>query len=420
MKNFPHQFNDLKKLKKALLVVEQMIGTGADVGDDGEFGVQLAKAGVYTFRDKKLSIAKALRKEQKKSRANRGTEAAARDIQQFFELAGLIAPTPDASHYKIAALGNLLLLASDQQKEHAVWRSAMHDLALTDSNGNTSHPYQILLRLVNDVPGLETAKLMLALAATDDSEETYKKLKKLATQNVAKIAKKIGATPASARNAVKILPAIARQLGDIAESANKTHPSHQVAHATEDGISEETVIPTKVVLKTAKDLPKISAAEIAKQPVTSNSDSVIVDLADAIKVRKERTKNHQSAVQSIANVLEKDGYALCENPWDCLAIKNGVKPILVEVKTLDGSASDERNQAQRALAQLKSYLFFDAPEDIANSNPSLVAAFAGTPSKSITEFLKANGIISIWLSNGKWIFYSDGALSDFTPAGVPA
>ena len=80
MKNFPHQFNNLSKLRAALKAIEAIIEQGDDVDSDEVLGKELAKTGVYTFRDKKLGVEQALALEKKKARASRGTETAARDI----------------------------------------------------------------------------------------------------------------------------------------------------------------------------------------------------------------------------------------------------------------------------------------------------------------------------------------------------
>ncbi|MBI4707640.1 MAG: hypothetical protein HY761_06920 [Candidatus Omnitrophica bacterium] len=55
MKNFPHQFNDIEKLFNALSVAKQLIDSNTLLADEN-FGKQLTRKGIYTYRDKNLSI----------------------------------------------------------------------------------------------------------------------------------------------------------------------------------------------------------------------------------------------------------------------------------------------------------------------------------------------------------------------------
>ena len=51
MKNFPHQINQLPRLRRALQVFVRLIDARESVIDDGVVGDALADAGVYTFRN---------------------------------------------------------------------------------------------------------------------------------------------------------------------------------------------------------------------------------------------------------------------------------------------------------------------------------------------------------------------------------
>lgn len=42
MRNFPHQVNQIHKIKGALQVASQLIAEGRDVGDDGVLGYAVA------------------------------------------------------------------------------------------------------------------------------------------------------------------------------------------------------------------------------------------------------------------------------------------------------------------------------------------------------------------------------------------
>lgn len=94
MKNFPHQFNDLTKLFNALAVARQLINNGTPLTDEN-FGELLTRGGIYTYRDRTLSIDEFLAAEAQKPAANRGYLTVSRDIRRFFELMGFISVFPD-------------------------------------------------------------------------------------------------------------------------------------------------------------------------------------------------------------------------------------------------------------------------------------------------------------------------------------
>ena len=67
MKNFPHQFNDLEKLLNALSVARQLIDNNTPLTDEN-FGEQLTREGIYTYRNKTLSIDQFLQREKQKAK----------------------------------------------------------------------------------------------------------------------------------------------------------------------------------------------------------------------------------------------------------------------------------------------------------------------------------------------------------------
>ena len=167
MKNFPHQFNDLNKLFNALVVARQLIENDTPLADEN-FGKQLAREGIYTYRNKTLSIGQYLEREQKKPASNRGYLTVSRDIRRFFELLGFIIVFPDKKARLSPAAKQLLGTEStDLRKE--LWKNAMLQLGLEGTGGEISHPYRILLKIVNTFPGIETPKLMMALEAENES-----------------------------------------------------------------------------------------------------------------------------------------------------------------------------------------------------------------------------------------------------------
>jgi hypothetical protein len=211
LKNFPHQINDLDKLTRALRVAHELINAGEEFDDDGVFGKALAHAGVYSFRNKALSVAENIAVESGKPLGNQGFRTAARDIRRFLSLADLIRPD-----FTLTQRGRAILEATDVGSRNKEWREAMLQLGL----GN-SHPYSIMLRLVADRPGIESSKLLLALEAQDDGAKEYARILALSDLTFSQIVAALHISEANARNAVKILPGIAEQTGDLIRNGTR-------------------------------------------------------------------------------------------------------------------------------------------------------------------------------------------------------
>lgn len=214
MKNFPHQINEISKLVAALGVYKELLEKGADPADDGIFGYALATALVYRFRNQSdvspAALADRIEREKQKQAQNQGARTAARDIRRLFELSHFIDP------HGITQMGQNILDAGSDTKNPIVqhlWRNAMQDIVISSSTGQKSHPYQVLLNIVKARPQISGDKLALALEAEDDSSQELQRVLRIAdSQNWIDL---INCSPSQRRNAIKILPSIARQIGDI-------------------------------------------------------------------------------------------------------------------------------------------------------------------------------------------------------------
>lgn len=409
MKNFPHQFADIERLTEALRTAQATISSGKDFGRDDVFGPELARSGVYTFRAGD-DLEANLKAEVLKPRASRGTETAAREMRRFLVLSGFLEFDEASDTFSVTPRGVELLSANIPAVVKALWRDAMLALSLEDAEGNKSHPYRILLRLVADNPGIETFKLMLAFECRDDSEDEYERIVSLIGHDFEHMISLLGVGESKARNAVKILPSIADQVGDIHRESGKSYPLATLEIA-EDGIDTAKNSAKKKSAPSSgkKVTKKVSAGSIASNPDFSNGDgaSSTFDLSGAIELRKRRTKQHQSVVRGLASALEANAYDLFEDPFDCLAKKAG-KVILFEIKTLDGSPSDERRQGEKALGQVMGYRHFDLPAEVGEKSVYLSIVFSQKPSEAMLRFLSKNGVIPVWLGSGEEFIAIDG------------
>lgn len=419
MKNFPHQFADVHRLTDALRAASDTINAGLDFARDDVFGPELARSGVYTFRgggDLETNLAA----EALKPRASRGTETAAREMRRFLVLAGFISQDPIAGTYELTAKGAELLASDNVTVTNALWREAMLGLVLEDGEGNLSHPYRIMLRLVGDNPGIENFNLMLAFESKDDSEAEYERISGLLGLSFEELIDAVGVGEPKARNAVKILPSIAGQVGDLHRESGRSYPAASIE------IAEDSIEPISVKSKKKKSAPasgkrvtkEVNSGTIATTPEFSDGDSdeTMVDLSGAIELRKRRTKLHHEVVKKFAERMEGEGFRLFEDPFDCLATKDSTS-LLIEVKTLDGSPSDERRQSEKALGQIKGYAHFDLPSEINPMDTVQIILFSQKPREATLEFLLASGIVPMWWNSHDSfeLLNSDGDVVEFDP-----
>lgn len=398
MKNFPHQFNDLEKLFNALAVARQLIIKQTPLTDEN-FGEQLTREGIYTYRDKSLSIDEFLAKEQEKPASNRGYLTVSRDIRRFFELLGFITVFHDKTA-KLSPAANQLLLTKSESERKEVWKNALLQLGLEGTDGEVSHPYRILLKLVNKFQGIETPKLMLALEAENDSEEEFERISNLAQLPIAQIISDTGTSESMAANAVKILPGIAEQLGDIERVNSRAYPVGQLV-ITEDEITTEEQ-PTRKAKATYRET---DLEGIAKDPNLNAVTSVSIDLAEAIRIRQRRLAEHQEIVRLLAELNARHGFKLYEGKFDCLAIK-GDKALLYEVKTILPTASDEEKQTVKGVGQLKYYKFSIVHKEMGYTKINELLVFSSKPDNGIIEFCSAENILVVWRDGDNFQIYN--------------
>lgn len=399
MKNFPHQFNNLDKLYNSLRVIRELINANAPLTDEN-FGEKLTREGIYTYRDQELTIDQFLASEQQKPAANRGYLTVARDIRRFFELLGFITVFPN----KIANISPTALQLSEEESAEArkaLWKNALLQLSLEGADGEVSHPYRILLKIVRLFPGIETSKLMLALEAQNDSDEEFERISSLVPLSLAEIIEVTGTSKYMAANAVKILPGIAEQLDDIERRNNRAYVIAEVV-ITEDEISTEEAEspdPIRVAYRPT------TVASIARDPQLNAIASASVDLTEAIRLRQRRLAEHQELVRALGAIVSASGFSLFEGKFDCLGVKNN-RGLLFEVKTLSGSLADEERQTVKGVGQLKFYDFSIVQGQMNLSNTIAFMAYSRRPSNRIIQFCQSENIRVIWKDGDEFVLYN--------------
>jgi len=415
MKNFPHQFNELEKLFEAFVVAKQLIDSNTPLTDEN-FGERLTREGIYTYRDKTLSIDQFLQREKQKPKASRGYLTVSRDIRRFLELLVFIVVLDGNKNSRVTTTGKQFLTATSVEKARQLWKNALLQLGLEGTDGEISHPYRILLKIVNTFPGIETPKLMLALEAENDSEEEFERISALANLSIDKIIQETGTSAAMAANAVKILPGIAEQLNDIERISSRAYPIGHIIITEDEIFTEENPdVPTKERVT----FRKVSSGNIAKDPTTNVISSVSIDLSDAIKTRQKRLAEHQEIVRLLAILNEKCGFQLFEGKFDCLGIK-GDTVLLYEIKTILERANDQEKQTVKGVGQLKYYKFSIVEQQMGLSDIREILVFSTKPDTGMIEFCTAENIAVIWREDCSFKIFNiqTGKDESFDPDGL--
>lgn len=409
MYNFPHQINDLVKLRRALGVFHTLQTEGSNPNDDEVTGIAMAVAGVYAFRDKTADLSELLRREAGKPRGSQGTQTFARDVRRFFLLTGLLIRNLDGG-LELSEIGRHLLgLQPGSIAENLVWRTVLLNMALIGDSEHVLHPYKALLRLVGARPGLDAARLALALEAKDDSEEEFQRVLELAdTTDWGGAIESLGISKSMARNATKILPALARQLGDLeAEGGHYRIATAPRGHARRSGRDTATGIAPSAHGRSRHQHRRVDVNSIAREPKVGArppDEDEFTDPAVTAERRHERLARHETLVRSMATRMAEVGYEFLEDPYDILGTRARTPSLLVEVKTLGGSDADEVAQVRAALSQLLYYEDLDVPSDLREHGLARVAFLEHEPTESHVAFLESHGIVTVWL-------HQDGSFS---------
>lgn len=414
MKNIPHQFNSIDKYFSALETVKQLIEEETPLRDEN-LGEQLLRNGVINPGRVGQSIEEYLEEQSQKTPSNRGYHTAARETIKFFKLIGFLVVYDNKSG-ELTPRAIQLLSLNNPNARKLLWRDSFMQFGVEGVDGEISHPYRILLKLTQDKPGIETSKLMLALEAENDSQEEYERILALSELELQSILEEINISEHQARNAVKILPSFAVQLGDIRKQGNYTYPIGHIS-ITEDEISTE--IPDEVT--TEEGIPysqyrQVTSENIARDPIFNEISSVSIDLTESIRIRQNRLSEHQEIVRQLALFCEQNGFQLFEGKFDCLSTLED-SAIVFEVKTILPSMSDQEKQTVKGVGQLKYYKFSIIQRQMGFENIREILVYSQKPNDSLIEFCLSENLSTVWLDEGTFKVYNpeDNLVIDFEP-----
>jgi len=211
---------------------------------------------------------------------------------------------------------------------------------------------------------------------------------------------RVGVSKNNWDNAKKVFPSFAEQLNDVIKNGQSFILADGPGRALDltVPIPEAREVRTRVprnarrvtvdTIGRAGTGPETESDEV-EIPATIDADA----LANGIRLRRDRLRRHNLIVQEVAGRLQDA--ALFDDPFDLLAIFQDIG-ILVEVKTLDGTASDERDRVRDALSQLLYYeAFVTVPFD-GEYGIRKIACFESQISLEHQDWLNKMDIGVIW------------------------
>lgn len=409
MKGFPNQVAELPKLITAMSVLTSLVDGRRDAKNDGVFGEELVRTGVAGTGHTPMPVENYLALQRLKDTSSQSFRTTARGLRELFRLFNFI----DDSQERILAtpLGRRAASFAGREldaEQINFWRGVVSNMPHTGRDGATSHPYQVLLRLVGRVPQITRAKCALALEAVDDSQRELDRIVRLAALDEEEIRRRIGVTKSNWDNAKKVLPRIAEQLEDIIRTGETyvlaDSPGRAGAGPAIEGggtIGRRTNQPRAPRSSRSVTPETIAIAGIADKvegpELPPDLDPVRAE--QARRIRLQRLARHNTIVRRLATQISRQAERIYENPFDVLAILRHVG-ILAEVKTLDGTPEDERERVQECLAQLLYYEAFVTPPDAREVTIHKVACFEGQISTEHAQWLNRSNIGVIWAVGG--------------------
>ena len=424
MKGFPNQVAELSKLATGMQCLTRLVDGGSNAKDDRVFGEALVRAGVAGTGHTPTPVEAYIRQQLTKAPSRQSFRTTARGLRELYRLMRFIDDAGPEVHVTELGRRAAAFAGSPMDTEQiAFWRRVIRNITHSDING-TSHPYQVLLRLVARKPGITRAKCALALEAATDSPEELDRIVELASLSEDRIRSRIHVTESNWDNAKKVLPKFAEQLGDVI----RTGQSYVIADApgrADAGAAVAPIRPSKSVAaqrtvgaRAPRSSREVTPDTIARAGTAEESDEVEVPPIDvdpaaaaaAIRLRMDRLRRHNLLVQKFAARLKAAGARIYEVPFDILGL---IPPrgILVEVKTLDGTDEDERERVRDALSQLLYYEAFVTRPIAGEALIRKIACFERAISDPHRAWLNGQAIATIWTENGA--FVGDALASDF-------
>ena len=255
------------------------------------------------------------------------------------------------------------------------------------------------------------------MCARSRSSQQYKeeleRIVSLSDKEEADIIEEIGVSGSNWDNAKKVLPRFAEQLEDVIRTGAQdgTHvladaPGRAKATGPAAAVERRQAGPqTTSAPRAPRSSREVTPNTIGMAGIAEKFDEVPLPppgdpqtMARAIAARIDRLRRHNLIVRKFAGLMSDAGAVLYEDPFDILSLSDGLG-ILVEVKTLDGTAADERDRVREAFGQVLYYQGFLAAAVIGEATVSKIACFENKVSVQHHRWLNDHGVAVVWKNN---------------------
>ena len=406
IKNFPHQYNDLSKIRATAEQYAALQAGGADTTDDGEFGYALARARVYRFRDLNYDapadeVARALEvriaQESGKPQQSQGARTAAREMRRTLRALGWI----DERGEMTEEGERILKTRQGSEDEQLMVQVSLMKVTVQDAEGRISHPLQILLQLIEDFRFPSRSGMELALVARDDTLSEYRRISRLAVLAPEERRQALGATEYQMANAVKILPAFLLQAGLVTQDGSGHYVTTTAGRALLKRTAEQGGVAFASPNSGGRAGNRQARRRLTSRPAAKRVEEIGQDRllgmqngaplspeeqAEARGLLMERTRRHQELVRKLAR-YGQDAEAF-ENPlaYDLLFVPRdpNLPAQLWEAKTIDGDAPA---QVRNAVGQLHYYEHFHVRPHWADREVLKAAAFDEDPGEELVAYM---------------------------------
>lgn len=406
MKGFPNQVSDLEVLSLAIKITDEIQTQGKNPKNDDVLGEALIRGRVLGTGHTNIPIDEYLAKQRAKNLSDQSHRTRARGLRELFRVLELIEDT--GSGIELTDYGHQISSFAGKDLDGnalRVWRMVVRNMTHDGGDEETSHPYQVLLRLIARKPGIRRSKCALALEARNDSETELNRITGLADMSEFEIRNHLGITQSNWDNAKKILPSFAEQLGDVDRKNMQTLYIADTLSSPKAQVNEPQPT-TELGLRPPRSSSQVTSESIATTGITSEWDEAdeLIGAPDIERLRisretiRDRLRRHNLIVRALADQIGS-GAELYENPFDCLACFTNTA-LLIEVKSLDGTAPDEAKRVREALAQLLYYESFVTQPVTASQVIILVAGFEHRPSSEHITWLECKDVAVIWQITG--------------------
>jgi len=417
VKGFPNQVSDLAKLAVAIQCLARLVDSSEQARDDGVLGQALVRAGVAGTGHRPMPVEDYIRQQLENTPDRQSFRTTARGLRELFRILGFIDDSGEVVHVTDLGRRAAAFAGSETNEEQiSFWRRAIRNMSHEGDDGEASHPYEVLLRLIAGKPGIAKSKCALALEARNDSAAELLRIVDMADLSEGEIRRRLGVSESNWDNAVKVLPKFAEQLGDVVRIGPRGNYQYHIADApgrADAGTPPQAPARQRALLpRPPRTSRSVTPDTIGQAGTTESFDETAVrppaDPIATVKARLDRLRRHNLIVKKLAGRLAAVPAQLFEDPFDVLAIVEEIG-VMFEVKTLDGTADDERERVREALSQLLYYPAFLMNPGVGEDAIRRIACFEKRISDAHIDWLNDNNIAVIWLDEAG--FAGDDALA---------